>query len=528
MQFASFDLGDPVFDCFGRALSCQIVTLENLHGLDPGRTEVVRTGDAVRIRAAGLSRAGQQERAAGDAEIEVVRDGPDRLRLRVRARAGTPIRCAKLLLRDLDPALAVVDEDARERRVGSFGELLEYPTRLPVPVLRVRAGPDRLGLRFEDARVRPKRFALWTERLGPLAGRGVVELVHEEDATRFAKHLEAPDLVLTWGEAAARAHDEHLAFAERHLGLATWERRCDVPGWARALRLVATLHGMHFTGRVFLGYAEMLDVLRFLAERMPGERILAYLPGWEGRYYWQYGDYRPEPRLGGAAGFARLCDGARELGVRVMPMFGANCANRGLALVAALPDDAHLKSATRNRCHGNQPDWDLSRAHDTGWQAWFNPGHPAWRDHLASQIEAVLDVFAVDAVFLDTVHAWTNDPDHPVVEGVRALVERLRAHRPDLLLAGEADYDALLPLFPLFQRPWWERPPAWTARYVKRFGHLCEGEPRGRTGVHEFGTWGPSVPAGDDPGLLATLAFQDGTLESERKKIEGVLARLAG
>jgi hypothetical protein len=62
---------------------------------------------------------------------------------------------------------------------------------------------------------------------------------------------------------------------------------------------------------------------------------------------------------------------------------------------------------------------------------------------------------------------------------------------------------------------------------VKRFGHLCEGEPRGRTGVHEFGTWGPSVPAGDDPGLLATLAFQDGTLASEQEKIEAVLAPLA-
>ena len=527
MQFASFDLGDPVFDCFGRALSVQIVTLENLHGLDPARTEVIREDETIRIRAAGLSAAGQQERAAGGAELEVAREGPERLRVRLRAWADAPIRCAKLLVRDLDPALAVVGEDARERAVGSFGEILEYPTRLPAPVLRVRAGSDDLGLRFEDARVRAKRFALWTERVGPLAGRGVVEMIHEEDATRFATRLETADLVLASGDAAVRGLDDHLAYAEQRLGLVPWERRRDVPGWARGLRLVATLHGMHFTGRVFLRYAEMLDVLRFLAERVPGERILAYLPGWEGRYYWQYGDYRPEPRLGGRAGFARLCEGARELGVRVMPMFGANCANRGLPPIAALPDDAHLKSATRNRFHGNQPDWDLSRAHDTGWQAWFNPGHPAWREHLASQIEAVLDAFGVDAVFLDTVHAWTNDPDHPVVDGVRALVERLHAHRPDLLLAGEADYDALLPLFPLFQRPWWERPPAWTARYVKRFGHLCEGEPRGRTGVHEFGTWGPSVPTGDDPGLLATLAFQDGTLESERERIEAVLPPLA-
>ena len=526
MQFASFDLGDPLFECFGRTLSVQIVTLENLHGLDPVRTEVVRSGEAIRIRASGLASAGQQERAAGEAEIEVVREGAERLRVRIRAGAAAKIRCAKLLVRDLDPALAIVGEDAAPRPVGSFGELFEYPTRLCAPVLRLRAGADLLGLRFEDARVRPKRFAAWVERVGPLAGRGVVEMIHEEDATRFGSEIDTPDFVLASGGTAQRLIDDHRAFAERQLGLVPWEERRDVPGWARELRLVATLHGMHFTGRIFLRYAEMLEVLRFLAGRVPGERILAYLPGWEGRYYWQYGDYRPEPRLGGPTEFARLCDGARALGVHVMPMFGANCANRGLPRIAAIPAEAHLESATHNRFHGNQPDWDLSRAHDTGWQAWFNPGHPAWREHLASQIETVLDTFGVDAIFLDTVHAWTNDPHHRVTDGVRALVERLRARRPELLLAGEADYDVLLALFPLFQRPWWERPPAWTARYVKRFGHLCEGEPRGRTGVHEFGTWGPSVPAGDEPGLLATLAFQDGTLESEREKIEAVLSRL--
>jgi hypothetical protein len=528
VQFASFDLGDPVFDCFGRSLSFQLVTLENLHGLDASRTEVLRSDAVVSIRARGLASAGQQERAEGEVEIEVVREGAERLRVRIRARAEATIRCAKLLVRDLDPSLRVLRADGEGAPVGRFGELLEYPTRLPAPALRVRAGGELLGVRFEDARVRAKRFAAWVERLGPLAGRGVVEAIHEEDATRFGGRLETPDLVLASGMAAERLLEDQLAFAERHLGLVPWAERRDVPDWARRLRLVATLHGMHFTGRVFLRYAEMLDVLRFLAARVPGERILAYLPGWEGRYYWQYGDYRPEPRLGGSAELARLCEGARELGVRVMPMFGANCANRGLPSVAALPDAAHLKSATRNRFHGNQPDWDLSRAHDTGWQAWLNPGHPGWREHLAGQIERVIDAFGMDAVFLDTVHAWTNDPDHPVHDGVRALVERLRARRPGLLLAGEADYDALLGLFPLFQRPWWESPPAWTARYVRRFGHLCEGEPRGRTGVHEFGTWGPSLPGGDDPALLATLAFQDGTLESERGRIEAVLARLGG
>jgi len=94
-----------------------------------------------------------------------------------------------------------------------------------------------------------------------------------------------------------------------------------------------------------------------------------------------------------------------------------------------------------------------------------------------------------------------------------------------LLLAAEADYDALLPLFPLFQRPWWTKSPGWSVRYVRRFGHLCEGEPRGLTGVHEFGVYTSDAWSGE-PGYLPTLAFQDGTLEHAREELERRLAAM--
>ena len=110
-------------------------------------------------------------------------------------------------------------------------------------------------------------------------------------------------------------------------------------------------------------YREMLDVLRFLAERVSGEAILAYLPGWEGRYYWQYGDYRPEPRLGGSAEFARLADGARALGIHLMPMFGANCANLRLPALGAMPADAHLASGAGDGRAGIRGDAAAAGAH---------------------------------------------------------------------------------------------------------------------------------------------------------------------
>ena len=530
VHFASFDLRDPVFEAYGFAFSVQVVTLENVYGIDPSQTSAREENGAFAVHAAGLTWAGGSERASGAVVLRVRPEGPGRVRLRVtlRAKAPEPIRCTKLLLRGLGTPLAWV-EDAGDRPVGPFGECLAYPNRLGAPLVCVRAGTDVIGARFEDTRVREKRFALATERVGDRAGQGALELIHEDDATRFARESEAPPVVITRGATCDALVTEHEAYARDTYGLRRWEERTDVPSWARDLRLVTTLHGMHWTGRVLLDYAGMREALRFVTDRLPGRHVLAYIPGWEGRYYWQYGEYRPDPRLGGEAGFAALCDFARDRGAHVMPMFGGNCVNKWLPRFRDLDPAAVLKSATGNRFHGNQPDWDFSRAHDTGWQAWLNPGHPAWCDDLAGQIEKLAARYGFDGVFLDTIHVFVNDPDHSVHDGIRTLVQRLRRNVPGVLLAAEHDYDALLPLFPLFQRAYWGTDPAWTGRYAQRFAHLCEGEPEGRTGVHEFGVWrtaGARDPWEPAPGVLPTLAFQDDTLVRSQERIVAVIERI--
>jgi hypothetical protein len=526
VQFASFDLADPVFDLCGLRLSVQLVTLENLYGVAPEGARVQPTPEGAILHARALRWAGGGEPAEGEVTVTAERADGGAVRLRLSARAPAPLRSAKLVLRDLDPALEASPDGAAWAPVGEHGELFGYPGRLHTPLLFARAGGRRLGLRAAERRVREKRFAFSRERLGPLAGRGAVELIHDAEATAFAPSIETPDWIVAPGVDPAAFEAAHLRDLEAAYGLRAWDARPDVPAWARGLRLVVTLHGMHWTGRVFLDYEAMAAVLRFVAERIDPARVLAYLPGWEGRYYWQYGDYRPEPRLGGERGFARLCDEARRLGIHLMPMFGVHCVNARLPRFTGLDPRIFLKTATGNRFHGNTPDWDLSRAHDTGWQAWLNPGHPAWRDALAGQIEALARRFGFGAVFLDTTEIWTNDPDHAVTDGITALCRRLRRAIPDLLLAGEYDYDALLACFPLFQRAWWARAPSWTQRYVRRFGHLCEGEPEGRTGVHELGRFRPGAAAAE-PGFLATLAFQDGTLGRSRAAVEAAIAAAA-
>jgi hypothetical protein len=369
-----------------------------------------------------------------------------------------------------------------------------------------------------DERVRCKRFAVY-----PADDGLTMELIHEEAAHQMANRVVTPPWRVGRCDDPEAVADEHLASLERAYGLQAWETRPDVPGWAREIALVVSIHGMHWTGYVFNTYEETLQVLQWVCRRIEGRRVLAFLPGWEGRYYWQYGDYRPEPRLGGRRGFRRLAEGARRLGVALMPMFGANCANTGLPGFPRWGEPSTLKSAGGLMFQGNKPDWDTSRAHDPGWQAWLNPGAPLWRERLLDLVSALVEEYGLPAVFFDTHHVWENDPDYPLYEGLVALRDGLKERFPDLLVAGEGWYDALGAVTPVSQVG---SPARWEqvfSRYCRTFAHLMWGDPsRGSTGVHEAGRTGFGlVPEAKH--WWPTVTIVDGTLERAADQVERVI-----
>lgn len=524
MQFYSFDLNDPLLDIEGWQLSFQIITLENIYGLAADRLSVTRTPDGLNITCDALSWAGQQQRAEGSFSAALRREDDGRLRVSVRAESEQRLRAVKLLIRGL-PSFSVLDMLGQPRDVPGEGILDRYPNslRLPVEVVRLVDG-QQLGVRAEDPQVRAKRFAAYEERMGSLRGTYTLECIHEEDARHMDREIVCPDWVLQRGVDFDAFTRDQLAFTEPALGLVPWETRADMPGWARDLRLCLTLHGMHWSGYVFNTYADMLDVIRYAAERVEGRHLLAFLPGWDGRYYWKAGDFTPDERLGGADGFARLCDGARALGVHLMPFFAGTCANAWTPDFQLYGPQSLMKSPARNVFLGNQPDWDLSRSRDTGWQAWLNVGAPGWQDELVRQVTAVVDQYGCDAAFLDCSEVWVNDPDYNLFEGYRQLVARLREGRPQLLVAGEDWWDGLLGSFPIFQKSAYKRQvPPWVARYARLIGHIQDPEPsRGSTGVFESG-YEPYAPLSAEPPYIATLAFVDGTLTYARPQIDSVL-----
>ena len=519
MHQLSYPPGDPAFDVAGWRLSAQIISFDNIYGLDPEGTSLTTAAGRTAIASGRLTWAGGREREEGTARIDAAEvDGA--LEVVVSAACARAIRCVKLSVSGL-PKGEVIGAFWGRMPLPPNGLVLTYPMPLHTPLVFL-APPDGsyLYFRSRDDRVRAKRFAFFEASDGVTA-----ELIFEEAAHEMSGAVTTPPWRIGRCADPDAVVAQHAASVATAYGLEPWESRPDVPSWAREIALVATIHGMHWSGYVFNDYDAMLRALRWIAGRIEGRRLLAFLPGWEGRYYWQYGDYRPEPRLGGEQGFRRLVDGARELDVKLMPMFGMNCANANLPGFERWGAPAVLRSPGRLVFHGNRPDWDASRAHDPGWQAWLNPGSPSWRDHLVEQVSRLVDRYDLPAVFFDTQHVWINDAQHPMYEGIVAVRDALKARFPDLLIAGEGWYDALGAVTPVSQVGAPQRWPEIFSKHCRTFLHLSAGDPsRGSTGVHEQGQ-APFRPAPDAPYWWPTLPIVDGTLERAPERAEEVIAQ---
>lgn len=521
MQQFSFDFRDPLFDLAGRQIGVQIITFENTYGIDPDLVSRGTMPNAA-LEARGLRWAGGQEKCPGYVGVEW--DGDERsIRLRVRARHEKKVRCVKIIVAGM-PAGLVFGPRLQASALPAAGTIMGWPRgglQMPIAAVRDLAddGDGWVCFRSLDDRVREKRIAVYRS-----GDRAVVELIHEDAGHEMTNEVEAPEWKIFRGDPSAlvSAQVEHN---ERAFGLQPWETRPDVPDWAREISFVAAIHMMHWSGYIFNRYDDALDILRWVCARLEGRHVLAFLPGWEGRYYWQYGHYRPHPRLGGPEGFARLVEGAHELGVHVCPMLGCNCANTGLENFEQWGANSHLRSAGGAILQGNKPDWDVARAHDTGWQAWLNPGAPGWGNRLFEESARIVEQFGVDALFYDTCGTWTNDPDHPVFAGMMRLRDCLKARFPELLVTGEHWYAPLGSIFPVSHT--WSPDGEFAevfARYNRRWLHLNTGDPsRGSTGVHEMGT-NPWVLPELRREVWPTVTFVDGTIANAPDRVEQVLA----
>lgn len=509
-------------------LTVRIHTHDNVYGLDPARCHTVGTASGIRVDCTGLTWAGG-EPCPGAATVDLAISS-DEVAVVVSATHADGVRSVGVTLHDL-PAGTLSGMREGDVTVPDDGRLVGYPNgwydlSTPFLVLKPADGVPAIVVRSTDDAVHVRRFAVKPHPDDP----GVVDLdlVVDSPATGEQATWNAPQWRLERTSDPSSRAALHAAEVSERLLLPEWETRPDVPQWMHQVSLVAALHGQHFTGHVFADYAAMLHDLQVLAEQIEGHRVLAYLPGWEGRYYRWYGRYRPDPRMGGDDGFARLVGGAHELGVHVMPMFGANYAARDLPGFERWAAPGLLRSAGGVLPSGSV-DWDGSRHFDHASGAIVNPAFQPWRDHLVTEIARLHQQFGFDAAFLDISALYSNDPQGDPALGLACLAEELRSACSDLLVAGEGWYDAIAAAIPLVQTGHRDTVPVLHddaglfARSNRQFAHLCLGDPAYEsTGVHEAGrnpVW--RLPLRHD--VLPTLSIVGATLRDAPDRVAQVV-----
>jgi hypothetical protein len=528
MKF-SFDFPEPSAAFAGFEFGFRVFTHENVYGLSAPQIRITTIEGGIEIVCTEFVWAGGQERAPGRLTARLTQRG-DIVECQTAAEMAQPIKAVAMILRGVPrgrlsaAGAGFFDPHDDEVLLGypfSGGDLVGPQANggLTTPLVLVQP-PDGafVAISSLDDRVRTKRFYFQPGESGYR-----VEALVEAEGWRPSTTFQAPAWRIAHATTIAAAAEPHFAHVARAFRLPQWESRDDVPDWMRRTALVVTLHGMHYTGYMFNDYARMLAILTWMATRIPADRVLVFLASWDGRYYWDYPRYTPAPRMGGEDGFRALVAGGQRLGFRMMPMFGANSANRQRPEFAGVADAATSK-IDGDRFDLNWVDWDNDR-HQDGWLSYMNLGVASWRDRLSARIADVITRYGVDAYFLDIAGGWVNNPKADMHEGMRDLVSGLRRRFPRVAVVGEMHYDALLEFIPLYHSFGQTLVADLVRRHGRFFQHLSHPAPgRGSTGVHEagFSRWNPQTLSLTDI-AIPTLNIVDDTFDNYRTEMDAVI-----
>ena len=511
----SYDFPEPSVQFGGMQFSFRLCTFENAYGLDRDSLKVDQISGGLRLSCSQLIWAGGQRRAPGHLVAQFRKAG-DSVEWSASAEMDQPIKSITAIVRGAPRGKVAggsggfFDPQDNEVLLGyPFGAGDHHVARgidSPLALIQSADGTFFFLSTLLD-RVRACRIYLQPGENGYRA-----ELVYEQEGWSKSNRLQSP----TWragraqtSEDAYRPHFEHVA---RAFQIPAWEERHDVPSWFRDISLVLSIHGMHWTGYVFNDFAKASRILEWVATQISPQKVMVFLPAWDGRYYWDYPAYQVSPQLGGEEGFRTLIQNGHQLGFHFLPMFGMNAADDHLGIFSKFAD------ATTQQIDGddfdlNWVDWDNDR-HYEGTGRYMNLGMSSWNDWLSARIADVIERFGVDGYFLDISGGWVNNTKADMHEGTRLLVENLRRKFPRVLAVGEFSYDGLMSILPVYQIFPSRGYPAAFQNYVRSFEHLSFPAPgRGSSGVHEsgFGRFRPNVSP-DQP-VIPTITVVDDTFD---------------
>ena len=343
-----------------------------------------------------------------------------------------------------------------------------------------------------DSRVESKHFFIKKTDKDSMR----VDVVQEQQGTKLSNAFDCPAVEFGIASSADEIYQKQAQLMEKNYNLLPFEKSKIAPSWLKDISLVVIMHMETFTGYIFHTYEKAYQDILKLSKYVDPKRILVYMAGWEGRYYYKYGNYCPDDRLGGEDGLRNAVKKMKNLGCKVIAMYGMNLANKNIPVINKIYEEAEFQSISGAKFHKGSVDWEGAHHYDFGGFSNLNIASPLWADELFKQIKETTLKYDFDGAFLDIAAVYVNDRNHSLYEGVCLFADRLRTIKKDFLVAGEGFYDGLAKAIPLFQGGhtdgklhYHDHPSEYLfTRYAREFAHLCLGDPsRGSSGVHELG-----------------------------------------
>ncbi|GMK37285.1 hypothetical protein PCCS19_03380 [Paenibacillus sp. CCS19] len=514
MYTLAYYFGDTYVTYGGLKFAIRLSTKENIYCPSPEHTQTVEVNGKLQLTSKRLWAAGGQLSAEGSLALTIGRNDDGSFSIHGQGEHATEL-CKSLLIHIIGIDITYFDADSdnmgrREFQYPSGIHPLIYPGRdamMPLVMIGERANESSIAQEWyalsKDNLVRKKGFAAYydMEEQAP-----VLILSFEEDRRKWTNQIELPEWKMGKVQSRAQVVAERCKDLEHDFGVRPFQNREELQ-WIEDIRVVVNFHGEHWTGHVFNTFHDMEEQLRDLCREMPGKHILAFLPAWDGRYYYTYPYHEAGERLGGEAGLRKLVETAHSLGVKVIPMLGGpNLVTRQFLQENNMLD-AVLKDTEGIPQIQNWIDWnsDLSQE-NMGYIV--NYGHPGLRDYMLNKVDELMNKYGFDGIFLDGAIRWSNAPDYSPFEGVSAFANEFARRHPGKLLMGEDGYDVLWGLFGLFATSWGPLGLEHAMlRYTRQTEYLAYPAFNGSSGIHEIGWNWSSIDKSNKAFTIPTLTL---------------------
>lgn len=471
---------------------------------------------------------GNTEKVNGKAKLQII-DEENKKIINSSVSLDKKIRSAKIRFDNL-PLGKLISLTKGDVDIDEKGLLIRYPEGwrdLSNPLLVFEINSKKyLYIRCLDKTVNLKIF--FVKKVDGLMR---VDVVQEQNGTSLSNNFDVPSVEIGITSSKEEIFKTQEAFMKNTYNLDYFTKSRIVPSWLKDISLVVIMHMESFTGHIFHTYKSAFEDIKKLTEMIDAKRILVYFAGWEGRYYYKYGDYTPDNRLGGTEALKECVSKIKALGCKTMAMYGMNLANKNIPGVRKIYKKCEFESISGAKFHNGSVDWEGAHHYDFNELVNLNIANKKWSNYLFNQIKTATDKFGFDGAFLDIAACYINDKNNSLYEGVCDFCDRLRTIKPDFLVSGEAFYDGLAKAMPLFQSGHSDGFLHFHDRiseniftpFAREFGHLCLGDPaNGSTGVHELGQnteW--IVPF--RKGVIPTISLVEDSLTSGIEKTKKII-----